>query len=134
MQAPNSRSQPSRVQPSPASSGRSLTVSIARQPPGKAVAGRGDGHGGGKTLSPKPYALLVAAEFPPALRLYALFLEAADSHRLNCSLVRWLIFAVEKVSVRKKKKKKKNYIKYIIYKLIRVDAFLVYAKYYYPKF
>lgn len=31
----------------------------------------------------------IAAEFPPALRLYVLFLEAADSHRLNLNLMRW---------------------------------------------
>lgn len=30
-----------------------------------------------------------AAEFPPALRLYVLFLEAADSFRLNSALMRW---------------------------------------------
>ena len=33
-------------------------------------------------------ALALAAEFPPAQRLYALFLEAADSHRLNRQLLR----------------------------------------------
>ncbi len=33
-------------------------------------------------------ALAVAAEFPPAQRLFVLFLEAADSHRLNRQLVR----------------------------------------------
>jgi hypothetical protein len=32
--------------------------------------------------------LQVIAEFPHAQRLYVMFLEAADSHRLNSSLVR----------------------------------------------
>jgi hypothetical protein len=32
---------------------------------------------------------LVAAEFPPALRLYVLILEAADSYRLNSNLIRY---------------------------------------------
>ena len=32
--------------------------------------------------------LEVAWRFPPALRLFVLFLEAADSHRLNKSLLR----------------------------------------------
>ncbi len=34
-------------------------------------------------------ALAVAAEFPPAQRLFVLFLEAADSHRLNRQLIRF---------------------------------------------
>ncbi|KAK9821451.1 hypothetical protein WJX81_000950 [Elliptochloris bilobata] len=34
--------------------------------------------------------LAVAAEFPPAQRLYVLFLEAADSHRLNRQLQRYM--------------------------------------------
>ena len=33
-----------------------------------------------------------AAEFPAALRFYVLILEAADSHRLNSNLLRWLLF------------------------------------------
>lgn len=33
-------------------------------------------------------ALRISAEFPAALRLYVLFLEAADSHRLNSNLSR----------------------------------------------
>ena len=36
-------------------------------------------------------ALALAAEFPPAQRLYVLFLEAADSHRLNRQLLRCVL-------------------------------------------
>jgi hypothetical protein len=33
-------------------------------------------------------AIAVANEFPPPLRLYVMFLEAADSHRLGANLIR----------------------------------------------
>lgn len=54
-------------------------------------AGGGGGAFGGYVASDEAVtaALEVVAEFPRPLRLHALFLEAADSHRLNTNLVRW---------------------------------------------
>ncbi|KAK9820041.1 hypothetical protein WJX72_005403 [[Myrmecia] bisecta] len=70
--------------PSPSFSG---TSALSRA----GTAGRPRGGGpikGGSGEEGVAATLAVVAEFPPAQRLYVLFLEAADSHRLNTCVVR----------------------------------------------
>ena len=48
--------------------------------------GGGNGGGGGGVDEAAAASLEAAARFPPAQRLFVLFLEAADSHRFNAHL------------------------------------------------
>lgn len=42
--------------------------------------------------------LAVLTEFPVAQRLHVMFLEAADSHRLNSNIIRWVPGVGKRVS------------------------------------
>jgi hypothetical protein len=57
-----------------------------RPPAVRIVPGKGGGSTGGE--EGLAASLQIIAEFPQAQRLYVMFLEAADSHRLNSSLIR----------------------------------------------
>lgn len=46
-------------------------------------------HQAGQMLEADLADVAVAQQFPPAQRLFLLFLQAADSHRLNASLLRY---------------------------------------------
>ena len=60
-------------------------TTLAPALPTLGLAGKGGGSGGEEGLVAS---LQLLAEFPQAQRLYVMFLEAADSHRLNSSLIR----------------------------------------------
>jgi len=87
MQAPGGRAGPGRIASSPPSSGPSLAFN---KPSHSARHSASKPQPAKPGQDPSHSVRAVAAEFPPALRLYVLILEATDSYRLNANLDRYI--------------------------------------------